>query len=204
MNPGKARILTCPHCGSEKEVMSLLSGNTFGGTQWSDTKQILPMLPSVFPIQKCLSCGHYYLLSRQEDQKHSNSVSFETGDLTFAEMKEAVAESSGWGITHEEEYVIRLYAVYAYNDEYYRTQNLSHMRQPSNEDEAFFKENAVKLIEVGANEILKAELHREMGNFEECIEVLEKYETDDEFIDEIVRTMRSKAESEDKTIWQIY
>ena len=55
MNLGPARILTCPHCGAKKEVLSLLSGNTFGQQVWSDNKTIAPMLPRVSFVQKYLS-----------------------------------------------------------------------------------------------------------------------------------------------------
>ena len=54
MIPGPANILSCPFCGSEKEVMSLVSGNTFGGTVWSDTRREYPMLPEVSPLQEVL------------------------------------------------------------------------------------------------------------------------------------------------------
>ena len=30
MKPGISQILICPFCGTEKQIMSLISGNTFG------------------------------------------------------------------------------------------------------------------------------------------------------------------------------
>lgn len=47
MLPGNPQILTCPYCGQTKNIMSLLSGNTFGAQLWSDNKQIAPMLPEI-------------------------------------------------------------------------------------------------------------------------------------------------------------
>ena len=47
MMPGNPRILICPFCGTEKQIMSLISGNTFGAELWSDNKQIAPMLPEI-------------------------------------------------------------------------------------------------------------------------------------------------------------
>jgi uncharacterized Zn-finger protein len=52
----------CPYCGEIKKLLSLNSGNTFGGTHWSDTKSEYPMLPSVSDVQKCPGCGKYYFL----------------------------------------------------------------------------------------------------------------------------------------------
>lgn len=65
MFPANARILTCPHCQGKKEVMQLLSGNTFGAELWSDSKEDAPMLPQVSYVQKCPHCGKYFLMSSQ-------------------------------------------------------------------------------------------------------------------------------------------
>lgn len=66
MLPGNPQILTCPFCGSEKKIMSLMSGNTFGAKYWSDNQRIAPMLPDISFVQKCPNCGKYMLLSRQK------------------------------------------------------------------------------------------------------------------------------------------
>ena len=63
MIPGPALRKECPYCKEVKELMSLRSGNTFGGTHWSDTKRIYPMLPQNSDVQKCPSCGKFYFLS---------------------------------------------------------------------------------------------------------------------------------------------
>ena len=65
MMPGNPQILTCPFCGKEKEIMSLVSGNTFGSELWSDNKQIAPMLPEISYVQKCPHCGKYFIKGRQ-------------------------------------------------------------------------------------------------------------------------------------------
>lgn len=51
MLPGNPQILTCPFCGKEKEIMSLMSGNTRGIIRWSDNKQIARMLPEISYVQ---------------------------------------------------------------------------------------------------------------------------------------------------------
>ena len=88
MLPGNAEIVKCPYCGTEKELMTLLSGNTFGAEYWSDNKRIAPMLPSVSPVQKCPNCGKYYFESKNR-HGDSKNTSFERGELTFPEWKEA-------------------------------------------------------------------------------------------------------------------
>ena len=63
MIPGPPLRKECPYCKAVKELMSLRSGNTFGGTHWSDTKRIYPMLPQNSDVQKCPECGKYYFLA---------------------------------------------------------------------------------------------------------------------------------------------
>ena len=50
---GNAEIVKCPYCGTKKELINLVSGNTFGAVYWSDNKRIAPMLPQASPVQKC-------------------------------------------------------------------------------------------------------------------------------------------------------
>ncbi len=83
MLPGNSRILTCPYCGKEKEVLSLISGNTFLAKNWSDGKTEAPMLPKVSSIQKCPHCGKYYLTYKQEVKMSKDSYSSELGTPDF-------------------------------------------------------------------------------------------------------------------------
>lgn len=89
MIPGPANVLSCPFCGGEKEVMSLLSGNTFGGTVWSDTRHEYPMLPEVSPIQQCPHCKKYYFVEQAQHEYNKKIESFELGSLNFRQLREA-------------------------------------------------------------------------------------------------------------------
>lgn len=81
MIPGNSQILTCPFCGGEKEILSLISGNTFGAELWSDNKRIARMMPEISFVQKCPHCGKYFMKSRQEVRYAEDSHSFDTGML---------------------------------------------------------------------------------------------------------------------------
>lgn len=59
MLPGNPRIVTCPFCGAQKRLMTLMSGNTIGAKYWSDNKQEAPMLPKVSYVQKFLPYRHW-------------------------------------------------------------------------------------------------------------------------------------------------
>lgn len=66
MIPGPPLRKECPYCQTVKELMSLVSGNTFSAEHWSDTKSIYPMLPTNSDVQKCPGCGKYYFLADAE------------------------------------------------------------------------------------------------------------------------------------------
>ena len=55
--------LTCPYCGKEKYIRTILSGNTIGARCWSDGRWYYPMLEQPSPYQKCPKCRHYFLLT---------------------------------------------------------------------------------------------------------------------------------------------
>ena len=77
MNHGPSRILTCPHCGTKKEVISLLSGNTVGGVVWSDQYVEYPFYKVASDIQKCPHCHKYYeFLNKQLVLLHRKVIFF--------------------------------------------------------------------------------------------------------------------------------
>ena len=121
MKLGYPLILTCPFCGKEKKIMSLVSGNTFDSELWSDNKQIAPMLPEISYVQKCPHCGKYYIIRRQAVKFAKEGHSLETGRLTFSKMKEAFAQLAEEGFIDEKEEInVRMMLHHAYNDYYYR------------------------------------------------------------------------------------
>ena len=122
MLPGNPRILVCPFCGKEKEIMSLVSGNTCGAELWSDNKQIAPMLPEISYVQRCPHCGKYYITGRQEVKYAKDGYSFEKGLLSYPEMKEAFVQLSEEGfLNKKEESNVRMMLHHATNDFYYRS-----------------------------------------------------------------------------------
>lgn len=64
MRPGPNRIRSCPHCGALLRERTITSGNTFGGTVWSDGKEDLPMLPRPPYLVRCETCAHPFVLHK--------------------------------------------------------------------------------------------------------------------------------------------
>jgi hypothetical protein len=53
MLPGPNVIRQCNHCQKPFTEPTLMSGNTFGATFWTDGKQEAPMLPDMPWLVKC-------------------------------------------------------------------------------------------------------------------------------------------------------
>ena len=73
MNYGPSRIITCPHCVAQKEVLSLLSGNTSGVVIWSDQYAEYPFYESPSDIQKCPGCNKFYMIEQEMEKPLSPS-----------------------------------------------------------------------------------------------------------------------------------
>lgn len=191
MSPDFAELVTCPYCGTKKELMRLASGNTLGASYWSDNKQIAPMLPSVSPVQKCPHCNKYYVKGKQYSEK-GDDYSFQLGTLSYPEWKEAYNqfvgqyEQSSRGatdnkplnkhtiITDQDMVNIRFFMIQAYNDYFHREM----VAEPSHDEYLFicqiikdfintFDWSSIKTF------LLKAEFYREANEMEKCAETLD-------------------------------
>lgn len=201
MIPGNSLIVKCPHCGGKKELLQLVSGNTCGAEQWSDAKQIAPMLPRVSPIQKCPECGHYYLMSRlsPSDQCEGDSCSFETGWLSFDEAIEANKDIES--PSNEELSTLAIITIWAFND------IVRHGKTPTDEQRTTFVEYVSKVLEnhemFANNKILLGELYREIGKFDECITVLSNFKSDNEYVESIVGSIIEHAKAQESKVFKI-
>ncbi len=203
MTLGNSQVLTCPFCGKEKEIMSLVSGNSFNAEYWSDNKMIAPMFPEISFVQKCPHCGKYYIRTRQEVRYNEETMSSERGLLSYGEMKEAFAQLSEEGYKEPyEEPNVRAMLHYAYNDFYYRGEDHPDVAA---EDWELFVSNAKWLLKhVLTNGVLKAEYHREIGEFDKALSLLASRErTADAFLEQFVDAVREKAENKDNRVFQI-
>ena len=203
MIPGNPQILTCPFCGKEKEIMSLVSGNTCGAEYWSDNKQIAPMLPEISFVQNCPHCGKYYIRTRQEIRYKDDGCSFEQGLLSFIEMKEAFAQLSQEGYKESyEEPNVRVMLHQAYNDYYHRNKDNSEILS---EDWNLFVSNAKWLIDnVITDSVLKAEYNREISEFSTALSLLASRErSSDKFFERFADVVREKAQNKDNHVFRI-
>ncbi|MDE7419536.1 MAG: hypothetical protein K2N35_04945 [Muribaculaceae bacterium] len=182
MIPGPANVISCPYCEGKKELMSLVSGNTFGGTVWSDTRRHYPMLPEVSPIQKCPHCGKYYFVEQAKSEYAADDDtglrSFgELGTLNYSELKEAKEQMQHLTLTKMQRWIINHQLFMAYNDEFRRNQD-NESPVPTKEDAEIFEGTVQELLEgIDSSEdynLFHTELLRETGMFGEAMEILKQ------------------------------
>lgn len=204
MLPAPNQILTCPFCSQKKEIMSLMSGNTFRSELWSDNKMIAPMLPEVSFIQKCPHCGKYYIKDRQKAKYANDTYGGEQGLLTFFEMKEAFAQLAEEGfLNNNEEAQVRMMLHHAYNDYYYRC-NREDDIAVNDEDKSLFHENALWLIYHHITDnLMKGEFFREIGELEIAKNLLDSVVVEDNFAINILSSIRERLERNDCKVFKI-
>ena len=207
MIPGNAKIVKCPYCGTKKELFTMLSGNTFGATFWSDNKRVAPMLPMVSPVQKCPSCGKYYFEFKNRCGE-GDSHSFALGELTYPEWKEAYAQFLAEGVDDKTRNNVRFWLIHSYNDYFHRSKEAP---QPSEEDFEFFSKTVVEFIDSfnwnkAADLLMKAELYREANMMQECRQVLDSIPFDQLNEDHkgIFEGIRLRMEKNDHVVFQLY
>lgn len=190
MNPAYCKLALCPHCGTKKEIIRLMSGNTFGAVLWSDTKQIAPMLPKASPIQKCPSCKHYYLLNEVNFEEGKN-YSFDEGRLTFEDSVAAFYE-----LNNDETNKLGLLTIivtWAFND------IIRNNGTPTDEQFGLFK----KIISQNLshpifqdNYLFRGELYREISEYDKCLCILSEYNPDNVFLanikNEIIKNAKNR------------
>ena len=202
MNLANPQILTCPFCGEKKEIMSLMSGNTFGAQMWSDNKCIYPMYPEISLVQKCPHCGKFYIRTRQEAVWAETGSSFEQGLLTYEEMKQAFAQLMEAGdLTRDEEANVRMMLHHAHNDNFRREQT----SEFTDADLTLFRENAMWLIKnIITDRVMKAEFYREIGDFDEAKSILDEVHASDPFYITLVDKIQDKIANRDSAVFQLY
>lgn len=203
MNIANAKILVCPYCKGEKPVIQLLSGNTFGGSQWSDLKTEYPMLKQPSPVQLCPNCGKFYFTATAESHQ-ADYYSFEQGNLSYEQAADALKQFNLSALEKDQEIILRLLFVHTFNDKYQR-EFVSKGDLPSEEEKAEFKKQVLRLLEIWETEpLVKAELYREIGDFEQCLSILSTLQPDEPLKQKIASQIRQFAIEKKCTVFLLY
>ena len=164
------------------------------------------MLPGNAPVQKCPNCGKYYFESKNR-HGDSKNTSFERGELTFPEWKEAYTQFQTEGVEGDDLVNVRFWAVQSYNDYFYRNSN---SQKPSEKDFQMFSKLAIDFInsfdwKPVQHPLLKAELYREANFMKECKEVLESipYNELEDFEKSIFNDIKQRMEKGDNKVFKL-
>lgn len=232
MTIGPVCRLTCPHCGGYKHIESIMSGNTFRGLVWSDSKKDYPMLPSTSPIQRCPKCGAYYFyeegdpvdMNEDEFRKTLNCMKLSETEIE-KQYRKALnkwsdeAYKNGFGHLNEQESREAYESLYLESLTKEKKTNLLVTRLYAFNDEYLRNGNTLlpehqtiqedfifKIIDLYSDEtIFIAELYRDIGRFEKAIELLSEVITSemDEQSAEVAKKILQHAEINDRSVFII-
>jgi len=123
-----------------------------------------------------------------------------TGQLDFEEAREALEqlyESSN----EDRRYILRLYVLYSFNDKYGRDGLQFHYES---DDYLYFVENCREMIKMKqTNSTLRAELYREIGEFDQCVKYLDSIEPATGYENEVREQIRLRALNGDRMVFQL-
>lgn len=176
MLPGEDKFYMCPICAYPTRNPSLLSGNTFQSTLYSDGRNIAPMLPD-FPMIKCCdNCDRFFWLDKSTEVDGAAKVPY-AEFLTPFEYERSLEQL----VNGEEgiEVYIRRRILWGLNN----NKREEPIIELNDEEKALFKRNAFRLLEIldenDPNElILKIELLRNLEFFDECYRLLAQVDED--------------------------
>ena len=123
-----------------------------------------------------------------------------TGELNFDEAREALEqlyESSN----EKRRYVLRRYVLYSFNDKYGREGQYFHY---DSDDYLYFVENCREMIKMKQTDsTLRAELYREIGEFDQCVKYLDSIEPATGYENEVRELIRQRALNGDRMVFQL-
>jgi len=185
---GPPSIIKCPNCSARFYKMVLLSGNILGEKFYSDGKSIAPMVPDIPDLTKCYQCDNFFWIDSAEKivtndelnsagnhnaQDRIEEVRFLTIDEYFEALKCPLVKNKNL------ERFVRLKIWWAFNDtlrdiKSVPTSKLNDERWRSNLE--FF---ICLLDPFDINELIMiAEMHRNLGNFSKCLEIINYIDED--------------------------
>jgi endogenous inhibitor of DNA gyrase (YacG/DUF329 family) len=165
-------VRECPYCKAHVVQEDTLSGNTIGAKIYTDGKREAKMLPDHPALVKCPVCGGGLFWIEEAEKVDSGFEAAEGKPKVLAPSeKELVAYLSSETLPKEKEFYLRLRVWWMANDAW---------RSVPNPNPVFSKEKVQNLDALSAllneslpgHRILKAEIARELGNFEECLLLL--------------------------------
>ncbi len=206
MKYGQPIYKKCCFCDSPIEVLPLLEGRHTGSILWSDGFMNSPMMPKQEIIAKCDHCKEVVwlidlenMVIEADNQAVKNKITRYTA-LNEQELFAIIETEHYKQLPPELQVYLRVEAWHIGNKE----------RRGKTETQAFSKlerENMIALVallDLGdpQSRVMKAELQRELGEFNSCIEILD-YLFDPQF-EPIVAKIKEQAELKNINIIKVF
>jgi len=184
-------IYKCPNCSNLIKQGNLISGNTFGAKLFSDSKQFAPMLPNFTNLTKCKKCNAIFKISNLKEWGCKNYLTrlFWKGKCKKADSVGSLNTSDLYTALEmfpQDELYIRQQILWSLNDP---LRSYSDYDQPISEVlikvrelDTRFEENCHALLKLldpsdENQKIMMAELYRNLGQFDKCIELINSIDT---------------------------
>jgi hypothetical protein len=164
-------VRECPHCKAHVVQEETISGNTIGATYWTDGKREAKMLPDHPWLAKCPMCNFLFWIDEAVQVDTGFDAAKGKQQVLKPAEKELLGFLTGPALPADKELYVRVWAWRSANDAWRRLPNAT----PA------FSKDQVKNLKALSNildktdpnqRILKAEIARELGEFDECLEML--------------------------------
>jgi len=164
-------VRECPHCQAYVVQEETVSGNTIGATYWTDGKREAKMLPNHPWLAKCPVCSGLFWVEEAVEVDTGFEAAEGKRKVLAPSEKEVLGFLAGPALPKDKELYLRITAWRSANDA---------LRLNPNATPAFSKDQVQNLHALSAmlddkepnQRILKAEIAREMGEFEKCLHLL--------------------------------
>ncbi len=182
MLPGPTIIKKCLKCSGLIEEHTIESGNTFGAIFWTDGKRDAPMLPDQPWLVKCPHCQTLLWIDEQEEVTEIEPFG-DDGEYKGAKsyslpcLQDYFDELAKNNLNREKEPYVRVRLWWVGNDKR-RDDNNVKQNMSSKEEENL--QALIKMLGSSDDDrIMKAEIMRELKEFEGAMELLKKPFTDE-------------------------
>jgi hypothetical protein len=190
-------VRECPHCKAHVVQEDTLSGNTIGAKYYTDGKCEAKMLPDHPALAKCPECSRLFWAHEADEVGAGFDAAKGKPQVIAPTGQELLGYLAGTALPKEKEFYLRLRLWWKANDAYRRVPDAK---------PAFSPVQVKNLIALSAlfdeslpgHRILKAEIARELGRFDECLRFLSyQFEEGYEYAAGCIRKL---AEEKDRAV----
>jgi hypothetical protein len=172
-------IKKCQNCGCESAVMTVATCNTIDAKFYSDGFLIGPMYTDVKALFTCPACNKYFWqmstrksMPATEYFRDAKRRALPEAKPVYGPLYEDALHQAPWKTSAQEKY-LRIRAWWSFNSAYRGKVTKKFIISPEQET------NLLRLLQLlDANNpdesIMKAEIFRELGHFDECLKQLDQ------------------------------